>query len=172
MLLNVEQVLTVLDDHYVYPQHAYQMREFVELQISRGRYAGIDSLADLIIHLQADLRAQSNDGHISLHLAEGVIGRKSVTATRTESDKQLIAEIIVEEDVRKAIGFLQFNKFNDKVLSKERLAEAMSRLSDTDSLIIDLRNNIGGDPYLVEILIWWRFWVLIFLKLIPIYGVF
>lgn len=146
---NIEQVLTVLDQSYVYPEVAKVMRGYAERQFATGLYDQSHSLQALITRLQLDLREASKDEHISLHLAIGVADRKDHTGPISESNKHVQTEVITGEE---SIGYLKFNLFSPKVVPKERIATVMKELSSTDSLIIDLRDNEGGDPNLVAFL--------------------
>jgi hypothetical protein len=146
---NIEQVLRVLDENYVYPLVANEMRDYVESQVSAGHYDQIKFLETLLPKLQLDIRKVSNDGHISLHLGKGVADRKDHSRALTEAHKDIDTEIITGE---KSIAYLKFNVFSNKVIPKERITKAMTMLSSTDSLIIDLRDNEGGDPNLVAFL--------------------
>jgi hypothetical protein len=50
------------------------------------------------------------------------------------------------------IGYFEMYAFDRMTQSRAVIAAAMSRLADTDALIIDLRANTGGDPATVELL--------------------
>ena len=47
------------------------------------------------------------------------------------------------------IGYLDFRNFEDPKLASETAAAAMTFLANTDALIIDLRQNGGGEPEMV-----------------------
>lgn len=149
---HIEDVLGVVDDYYVYPETAQTMRQFVEKEVSLGSYLNIGSLRALIDKLQSDLRAASIDSHISLHLAEGRIDRESHILPATKLDQEFEVGIVSEKTDVNKIGYLRFNKFGGDMKTKERIVAAMKELEGTDSLIIDLRDNGGGDPNLAAFL--------------------
>ncbi|HJP82455.1 MAG TPA: S41 family peptidase, partial [Fimbriimonadaceae bacterium] len=55
------------------------------------------------------------------------------------------------ERLRGNIGYLKFNFFDSPENVKRPIAAAMEFLSNTDALIIDLRDNGGGDPAGVQL---------------------
>ena len=48
------------------------------------------------------------------------------------------------------IGYLDFRKFREPEYGIETVVSAMGFLSNTDAIIIDLRNNGGGSPNMVQ----------------------
>lgn len=150
--VTIEQVLTVLDEKYVYPETAEKMRTFVVQRLMAGAYGNVASQKALIEQLQIDLRKVSRDGHISLHLAKGAIDRTDQRRPITQSELEVHSSVIEAADNRK-IGYLRFNKFSSDPQVKSGLVDAMKELEPSDALIIDLRNNTGGDPNLVAFLI-------------------
>jgi C-terminal processing protease CtpA/Prc len=49
------------------------------------------------------------------------------------------------------IGYLEFFNFADEELGADTVAAAMNFINGTDSLIIDMRNNGGGNPAMVAL---------------------
>jgi len=147
----VNQVLSVLDQNYVYPNVAAKMRTFVSKQLSNGIYNDSISRKALIEKLQIDLRGVSQDGHLSLHLATETNDRTSVVRPISDIDREVRFNIIADDD-KQDIGYLGFNRFMGDEQTKHALINAMNELTNTKALIIDLRENIGGDPNLVAFL--------------------
>ena len=148
----VEQLLGVLDQHYVYPAIAEKMRAAVEAQMLAGKYRKSQTLRVLISKIQADLREVSGDGHLDVLLANDSVDRTSHVRPKTKLDQHFEANLIAENNTGKKIGYLQINKFSGDPLSQNRIVAAMAKFIDSDSLIIDLRDNGGGDPNLVAFL--------------------
>jgi len=149
---NIEEVLRVVDESYVYPQTAQVMRQFVSKKMSLGSYREVRSQKALIRKLQSDLREASQDSHISLHLAEGRPDRKTHVLPATKPHQEFEIGVVSEETDDDKIGYLRFNKFSGNAKTKERLVAAINELTAANSLIIDLRDNTGGDPDLAAFL--------------------
>ena len=49
------------------------------------------------------------------------------------------------------IGYLKFNAFGEPAVCAATVTAAMTFLAHVDALIIDLRNNGGGDPDMVAL---------------------
>jgi hypothetical protein len=149
--LSVQQVLAVLDENYVYPHMAEKMRRFVMQQLDLGVYDHPRSQKALIERLQADLREVSQDGHISLHLAAPSLDRSSHIRPATKSNLEVYSSNVLNIGSSE-IGYLRFNKFSGDPQTKKQISDAMQTLDSSDALIIDLRENVGGDPNLVAFL--------------------
>ncbi len=102
--------------------------------------------------MQADLVEASGDGHISLHLAKGKLDDASHILPTTNSDAGIYHELLSEQDNEHQIGYLRVDTFSGGMKIKEQIGTAMLALSTSDSLVIDLRQNGGGDPDLVVFL--------------------
>ncbi len=149
---HIEDVLKVVDQQYVYPATAKLMRSFVNNEVTLGNYRDIKSPRALVEKLQSDLREASRDTHMSLHLAEDRSDRKTQVLSPSKLDQEFEVGVVSSISNTNTIGYLRFNKFGGDKQTRERIAGAMKELQTTDSLIIDLRKNGGGDPDLVVFL--------------------
>ena len=70
----------------------------------------------------------------------------------TKSHKHFEVKLITKNTDGKNIGYLRFNKFAGDSDPKQKIISAMQELDSGNALIIDLRDNIGGDPNLVAFL--------------------
>ena len=147
----VEQVSNVLAKNYVYPEVALKMNTYLVQQLEAGKYNRVRTLKELFGALEADLKQVSNDGHIGLLLADEAADRSSVIVPTNDSQLEMVTEMIAAE-TRPAIAYLQINTFSGHQKTRENLIEAMDRVLASDVLIIDLRNNHGGDPNNVALL--------------------
>lgn len=148
--ITVDQISKVLRKSYVYPEVAAEMQKFIYQQKSSGQYGDASTLSELITKIQSDLRGVSGDGHISVLLAKDTAVRAK--QIKPKSQKPIYADFVSKEATTKKIGYLSFNMFRGDLDTKNSLIKSMEKLSTGDSLIIDLRENIGGDPRLVAFL--------------------
>lgn len=148
----VSQVSEVLNENYVYPEIATKMQAFLNQQMLAGSYKSSRTQRELTTRIQSDLRDVSSDGHISLLLAEDSVDRTSHVLPKTKSQKKIHTEIILGNGSGEKIGYLQLNTFSGDSETRDRLIKAMENIANSDSLIIDLRENRGGDPNLVALL--------------------
>ncbi|MFQ3245044.1 MAG: hypothetical protein ACI9SP_001691 [Arenicella sp.] len=142
----VEQVLSAFDTHYVYPETALEMRSIIQQKSALGEYQSIDSLATLLVELQADLREVSNDGHISLHQKADIAEPLNHLIPITQSQEKILTSLEPLENSVSTVGYIRLDKFHPSELQKERFIAAMNDISSADSMIVDLRENGGGDP--------------------------
>lgn len=146
----VNQVSKVLTEYYVYPEVAVKMQDFLNQRMLAGAYDGNLTQRELIEALESDLKKVSQDGHIDLLLAEDSIDRTSNVLPKTKPEAAIDAQIITNNG--KQIGYLRANTFGGDRETKRRLIAAVGSVLSSDSLIIDLRQNRGGDPNLVAML--------------------
>lgn len=151
-LIVVERVLKTLDEQYVYPKVASAMRQHIEEKISVGEYQHFQSSKALINRLESDLRHVSNDGHLSLSLVKHVGGKSSPISSGSEHQQEFEASVLNHTASHTKIAYLRFNKFIAGPKMKRRIVEAMKEFSVFESLIVDLRENEGGDANLAAFL--------------------
>lgn len=150
---HVESVLGVLDENYVYPKTAAQMREAVTANLKLKKYSNSNTLTDLLSQLQADLREVSNDGHLSLHMVENQQDPLSQIRPSTAGNRKIITRLETVGADQKKLGLIRFNKFSGNEQQRRDAIESMAELSIADFIVIDLRENIGGSPQFASLLI-------------------
>ena len=147
----VAQLSDVLDKNYVYPEMAQQMNAYLKQQFLAGKYDDSRTHRELVKQMQTDLRQVSDDGHISLLLSEDSVDRTTVVVPLTEEQSKIHAEV-VSDNITSNIGYLQINTFGSAEKTNDGLVKGMESIGSSDFLIIDLRENRGGDPNMVALL--------------------
>jgi len=170
----IDRLVTGLNQYYVYPEKAKQIETVLRQRQKDGAYDGIGDGRKLAAMLQADLASVSHDLHMRVMFRPEPLPPQPPLLTIT----QLVAMEPPREDgnvakrwidrigrsmakfgVEKAdhlspkIGYLEISGFPPPHLTAEKYAAAMDRLTDTDALIIDLRENHGGTPSSVALLV-------------------
>ena len=144
-------------DSYVFPDVADKLVEMLKKQQARGAYDGVVSAKQFAELVTTQLVDISHDRHLRvIYSAEALpatsepAGAQSPPLPRvmTRSGNYGFEKI---EHLAGNVGYLKFNAFVNAGLAGNRVASAMSWLVDTDALIIDLRDNRGGDPAMVQL---------------------
>ncbi|MGX5731343.1 S41 family peptidase [Pseudoxanthomonas beigongshangi] len=142
----LEQMAKAIEKDYVVAQEARQIAESVRDWADRGRYA--DACGDWLAfstRLNRDLDAY--DGHFHV---ERVVGEKAgadddwLMAWRAAGvpTNMGVREVKVLEG---NIGYLRLASFYPWDMARPKLLSAMELLKDTQGLVLDLRQNGGGD---------------------------
>jgi retinol-binding protein 3 len=151
----IEGVLQRIQEGYVFPRKAAEMEEAVRARVRQGEYGSIVSAEALAARLTRDLRSVSHDLHLHVvYDAKGVQdeGSGGEPSPADQSQRKLYGRRInwgMErvERLNGNVGYLQIRSFEfDGSLVDSTLAAAMNFLAGTDALIVDVRDNGGGDP--------------------------
>ena len=153
----VNGVASIMTDKYVDPDTGRQMANHILSQLDRGAYDEHTSVKSFCAVLTSDLRAISNDKHLFVfHSPEE---KREVAARLNLLPKEETEEIerhYYESDRRanfgfqKAeildgnVGYLKLNYFPG-IDGVETVIATMGFLSNADAIIIDLRENGGGE---------------------------
>ncbi|MEA5124232.1 S41 family peptidase [Xanthomonas floridensis] len=153
-----QAVADALDAQYIDPGLAKRMRQALRQHAARGDYAAIADPAALAKRLTDDLRAVSHDGHLWLEYHPEAARDEPLTPSRAELDAARPAvardNFAFDKVERLAgnIGYLKFRIFAYPYLAAATASSAMDFVAHSDALIIDLRDNAGGDPAMVAYL--------------------
>lgn len=132
------------------------------LRAKAHAYDNLTTAAAFAEALQKDLQAVSHDLHMRVRARERIPDDPAnLDADPSDAER---AEIAVDARRRNAgfvevkrlpgnIGYLRLDNFFSPEEAGPRAAAAMTFLADTDALIIDLRDNHGGDPATVAIMV-------------------
>ncbi|MFL5608499.1 MAG: S41 family peptidase [Gemmatimonadaceae bacterium] len=159
----VERAAALLDSFYVFPDVARRMGDSARAHLARGDYDAYDSGLAFARHLTDDLAAVSHDKHLAVRfVARGLPPQRPDTGAPRgpTADETATARRELEEsncDFQKVerlegnIGYLKFDAFNNADLCAPTVAAAMTFLAGTRALIVDLRENGGGQPKMVAL---------------------
>lgn len=156
----IEATLKRLNDSYVFPEMAKKMETAIRERMQNKEYDAITSAATLARTLTEHLQAVSRDKHLRVRYSAQPIPvreeRKEPSAEERESFRRFVTRVNHGfekiERLRGNIGYMDFRGFFDPELGGETVAAAMNFLANTDALIIDLRQNGGGDPAMVALI--------------------
>src|SRR5688500_8585151 len=148
----IEGLTTAMTRGYVFPEKATEVERALRAHVASGVYDTVVSgraFADL---LTRQLQAVTRDKHLRVRVAPANASgarrggppsaEERLNAARAANYGFGRAEILAGN-----IGYLELRGFGAWVSeARDTVARIMSKLADTDALIIDLRENGGGSP--------------------------
>ena len=155
----IDTILKRLNDSYVFPEVAKKMDQSIRERVEKKEYDQITSAKQFATTLTNDLQAISKDKHLRVRYSHSPIPergqRREPTAEEREQRRRALTWMNhgfgKVERLPGNIGYLEFFNFADEELGAETVAAAMNFINGTDSLIIDMRNNGGGNPAMVAL---------------------
>jgi hypothetical protein len=152
----------LLDTEYVYPKKATKIIEQLNKNLKKGKYKNIKDELIFAETIQQDMRSVVNDKHLSFEFSPEHVNHLKAELEASENPAVKQAQLremqrfnfgfeqvkILEGN----IGYLKFNNFYDPEYASETAIAAMNFLSNTDALIVDLRQNGGGSPKMIQLL--------------------
>lgn len=155
----VRKAGSMLAAEYIDPGLAEKMAQAIRQRAGSHDYEAISNGQALADRLTADLRAVSHDKHLWVGYQPGGAKDEPVDGPTPAELDQWRAAIAADnfsfdklERLPGNIGYLKFRIFAYPYLASDTASAAMSFVAHTDALIIDLRDNIGGDPAMVSFL--------------------
>lgn len=155
----VEDIAEVVVDRYVFPDIAEQIADRILGKLVDGGYDRFVNGFDLAEELTRDLQSVNGDGHFAVNVV-------APDAFDPPTDEELAAEEARRlEQLRKSnfgfervellpgnVGYLDLRQFADAELGGATAHAAMAFLAATDAVIVDVRQNGGGAPSMVQLL--------------------
>ena len=164
----IDTLVARLNEHYVFPDKAKQIEAVLRQRQREGKYDGITDGEQLAKQLTDDVADVAHDKHLMVGFDPGLVppdrdpGPPPATLAEWERmappdvrERVLASSLGVEkvDHLGPRIGYLDLSGFPPPFLVAGKYAAAMDKLADTDGLIVDLRNNHGGAPDGVVLLV-------------------
>ena len=156
----INGLAAALKKNYVFADTAAKMGDYIKNKLKKGDYNSIDKSVDFAVTLNTDLHVVYNDLHLSVFynppFEMNLLDTSKADAAKMEQQdfnaaKQENFAFSKLEVLSNNIGYICFNRFYSVAdESKATVNSAFSFLRNTNALIIDLRNNGGGDPEMVK----------------------
>jgi len=142
---------------YVFPDKAAQVVARLNAREQSGAYRAVKDLDGFAGMLTADLRQPTNDKHLGVRYSAKAIPEDENRPEPTPEMERKFAEYLRSQNygIRKVetlpgnIGYIDLREFAAARYAKPALSAMMTLVAGTDALIVDLRNNGGGDPFAV-----------------------
>jgi retinol-binding protein 3 len=168
----IDTLVAKLNDHYVFPDTARQLAAMLRQRQHEGKYDRITDGKQLAKQLTDDLMGVAHDLHMEVLFSRGPVpdfnagGPPPASQAEWEQRAGLARRLIMDVRLRMMnygvdkvdhlspnIGYLKVSGFPPSFLVAAKYGEAMDKLADTDGLIVDLRDNGGGGPQAVALLV-------------------
>jgi hypothetical protein len=158
----IDSIGSILKSNYVFPEIAEKMTSQLKSNLKKGIYNAITDPQAFASTLTKDLQAISHDKHLRVLYNPERIAAEQRVHTAADSAK------FIENRVNRMkyqnfgfkevkildgnIGYLDLRGFMDTEYASETAVAAMNFLSSTDVIIIDLRQNGGGSPSMIQLI--------------------
>jgi len=157
----VNAVADVLVKQYVFPETARKMGDLIRKNLKSGNYAVLDDPQAFAAKLTEDLRSVSRDRHLGVrYIPERILEMKTPDEAKKKAAEEFQKKLNRMENhgfkevklLAGNIGYLKFNYFSASQEAFPVAVGAMAFLANCDALIIDLRENGGGSPEMIQLL--------------------
>jgi len=152
----------LLEDNYVFPEMGKKMADQLNKNLKKGLYKDIKDAHAFQAALTKDLQSVSNDKHLKVLFDPAEIAQQQQAVTPEDEQKltdQMVArnrlgnfgfhEVKILEG---NIGYLDLRSFQGTGYAGDTAVAAMNFLSNSDAIIIDLRQNGGGSPHMIQLI--------------------
>jgi retinol-binding protein 3 len=154
----INSITDSLHKHYIFPEKALSISVYLKMQHKKNAYKGLlnnsQKLAEQIMH---DINVVHHDPHMRIKFDPDFVPSQNYKPT--PEDIERVKKYWKEnnymfkkvEILAGNIGYLPFDLFVEGVeAAKPTITAALKFLGNTNALIIDLRNNMGGSPEMVS----------------------
>jgi len=146
---------------YVDPTVARQMVRELREQEQSGAYQAMTDGNEFADTLTRELRSISHDGHLFVAYSPAVSPEGNAAAVPGPAEiaryraarKRDNCSFSEARILPRNIGYLKFNEFADPGECGSTVVAAMSFLAHVDAMIVDLRDNHGGQPTMVQLIL-------------------
>jgi hypothetical protein len=157
----IQDIIRLAREKYVYPEAGEKIASQIEAKLEDGAYDNVTQESDLAYRLTMDLQSISSDHHWSV-----VFDPKGAAAQvdpENEADQERLARYLERarktnygfervEHLKGNIGYIDLRRFDPSEYGGETAVAAMNFVANCDALIIDLRQNHGGYPSMVQLI--------------------
>src|SRR5581483_125638 len=133
--------------NYIFPDIAAKTVEM--LKRNTPQYERLSEPGAFVTAVNSDMYASTHDKHVRINYPFRTEMLRRSPQTEAEAHHSEVAEDYFFRQVRRLpgnVGYLKFNGFSGDSGAGSIIQSAMAFVSGTGALIIDLRQNGGGDP--------------------------
>jgi hypothetical protein len=156
----VEAVIRLMNQHYVFPEKAKEFEADLRGRLASNDFQSLHAAKALCRAINDRLQAVCHDKHLRLlysHETLPAFGQddKPTPETLAQQKAEMAFHNYGFQKVERLdgnVGYLELRRFCPTRLGGDTAVAAMTFLSDTDALIVDLRRNGGGEPEMIALL--------------------
>ena len=158
----VDSISSILKSRYVFPEVADKMVAKVQNKVSTGAYSSFTDPQQLVAQLTKDLQAISHDKHLRVMYNPERVAAEQKVITKADSIAFLTSRVARMQQrnfgfnevklLDGNIGYLDLRAFMEVSHAGPTAVAAMNFLSNADAIIIDLRQNGGGSPQMIQLI--------------------
>ncbi len=148
---SIEKICELLNRFYVTPEKAIQMKDHLKLKHSSSAFDKINARAVFVEVINEELQSICPDRHLGVYIGPNPDDqteeeKKLNRVNRQYENQKRNYGITKIEILEKNIGYIKINSVMFSEEAKRVLSSAMQFLSNSYTIIFDLRENRGGDP--------------------------
>jgi hypothetical protein len=160
----IDEVSKLLEANYIFPETSQKIEDYIRTRLKNGDYDKLSGSREFAEAVSADLLSVGKDKHMGLAYApeRAAEMRRRMSQSQDEAraarERQLAAERRDNFGFRKVeqlpgnVGYLDFRYFGSADEAGPTMIAAMNFLAYCDAVIVDLRQNGGGDPTGIQLL--------------------
>jgi hypothetical protein len=158
----IDAMLPLVRAHYVFPDLGVTTAAALQEHAAHGDYAAFSVENDFAQRLTDDLRAVTHDLHFRVRYRRPGPPAPEVMTPERRAELEVEARHGVHsvERLPNGVAVLKLDSFLDPPDSpalRKSYADAMSEIADARALVLDLRDNYGGDPRTVAYMLSYLF---------------
>ncbi|WP_207494874.1 S41 family peptidase [Aridibaculum aurantiacum] len=156
----IDTINMKLEKNYIFHDKARMIAEHLQSRAKKGAYNSLSADPEkLAAMIQVDINTVHRDPHMVVQYNPGWEGHSQDYAGPSEEEQKWFANFVKDNNYmfKKVellpgnIGYLPFNVFVEHVQeAKPTIASALSFIANSSAIIIDLRENTGGEPEMVS----------------------
>ncbi len=159
----ISKLNVTLDKNYIFPEVSLEIKSVIGSKLNSGEYNNYKNGKELAEQLTKDIQHISKDRHLKVYFDPVSVSRYSSELSADEQqridDEELAKQRAKNFGFKQVkilegnIGYIDLRSFDFPDDAAKTLVAAMNFLQNTNSLIFDLRNNRGGSPSMVQLMI-------------------
>jgi hypothetical protein len=155
-------VAVSLNRHYVFPEEVQRMAAYLRVQVQKQAYAALASNPKKLgQQLQVDLQTVYHDPHLFVEYNPALAAVPQASRPPTAEETAQVNKYWKDhnylfpkaEVLPGNIGYLPLTEFIPGLAAAQpTISAALRFVANTNALILDLRENMGGSPEMVSLL--------------------